>query len=114
MDTDRLSEEAYTATIREAAAFHHDLPRQFGLLAGHCSDEPEYLDNCKGLIKEFKKKSHAEISDIFFDDIPKLSEFRKALDRILANIAEVAKIPIEKRHFESDEDDDNEWGSEEE
>ena len=36
MDTDELSNEAYTAVLIEAERFHHNLTIHFGVLAGDC------------------------------------------------------------------------------
>ena len=55
MDTDELSQEAYTAIIIEAEKFNHDLTLQFGALASSCKNEKEYLLKAKNLIKEIQQ-----------------------------------------------------------
>ena len=71
MDTDELSNKAYTAVLVEAERFHHNLTIHFGVLADDCDNE---VDN--------------------------LSALPVTLDKILANIARVREIPEEKRTYE--------------
>lgn len=99
MDTDDLSEEAYEAVIVEADKFHHDLTIRFGQLADECQDENEYLISCKQLISELKKLKRDELPDIFFEDVPRIPDLMKALDRISKNIEHVMTVPMDRRRF---------------
>jgi hypothetical protein len=100
MDTDDLSEDAYAAVIIEAERFHHDLTLQFGLLAEDCSDEDEYLQECKRLILELKQLKPEDFQDIFFDDPPAMSDLVRTLDVISHNIDKVTSVPLKKRRFD--------------
>jgi hypothetical protein len=51
MDTNDLSRETHTAIIDTAERFHHDLTLQFGVLAGYCNTDNEYLDESESMIK---------------------------------------------------------------
>lgn len=99
MDTDDLSEEAYEAVIVTPEKFHHDLAMQFGLQAEGCLDEDEYLERCKQLILNLKQMEEDELGDIFFDNVPTVSDLGNALESILGKIDSVRRIPLRKRHF---------------
>jgi len=88
MDTDDLTDEIHEAIIMESDRFHHDLTLQFGLLSYECDNEAEYIKGVIELIYEFKKYKKYDMDSIFFDDIPKLSDFHRILDKILMNIEE--------------------------
>jgi len=102
MDTNDLSRETHTAIIDTAERFHHDLTLQFGVLAGDCKTDNEYLDESESMIKEWLTKWNLEevIMDIFYDDPPSKQNFKKTLDKILINIEKVRKTPIEQRKFD--------------
>jgi hypothetical protein len=102
MDTNDLSHETHTAIIETAECFHHDLTLQFGVLAGHCKNDNEYLDESESMIKEWLTDWDLEevIMDIFFDNPPSKQNFKKTLDKILTNIEEVRKKPMEQRLFD--------------
>lgn len=100
MNTDSLSEEAYNAVIVAAEKFHHDLASQFGVLAGDCKNENEYLQKSRKLIKHWNRDMMYVIEDIFFKDIPEVEEFKAMLETLLENIAAVEKIPVDIRHFD--------------
>lgn len=100
MDTDDLSREAYQAIIVESELFNRDLTLQFGLLSYSCKDEQEYINQSILLINELKEARIPELDDIFFGNIPDLTELSETLDKILANIAKVKEIPFSKRHFD--------------
>ncbi len=102
MDTDDLSVETYKAILIEAEKFHHDLTLQFGVLAGDCKTDNEYLDVSESMIKEWLTDLDLEeiIMDIFFDNPPSKKDFKKILDKLLINIENVRKTPIEKRKFD--------------
>ncbi len=100
MDTDELSNESYEAIIIEAEKFNHDLTLQFGVMASSCENEKEYLLNAKQLIKEIKGLDKYELCNMFFDSPPAKKDLLLALNKILANISEVEKIPEDKRHYD--------------
>ena len=100
MDTDELSTEAYKAIIIEADKFNHDLTLQFGVMASSCNDEKEYLIKANKLIKEIQSLDKYDLSDMFFGSPPDKAALNKTLDKILANITKVEKIPKEKRHYD--------------
>ncbi len=100
MDTDNLSNETYNAVIIEAEKFEHDLTLRFGVLAGHCENEKEYLRDAKTLVNEIKQMDDIDLEWLFFGQIPNKKRLNRCLDKILKNIAEVEKIPEEKRHYE--------------
>ncbi|MFT6747650.1 MAG: hypothetical protein ACJAZ2_002006 [Glaciecola sp.] len=99
MDTGDLSENTYTAIMVEAEKFNHDLTLQFGLLSSNCSDEDDFIKQPERLINSMKKYDEYDLDDIFFGNSPNRIEFQKALEKILINIEEVAKIKIEKRIY---------------
>jgi len=100
MDTDDLSNETYKAVIIEAEKFNHDLTLQFGVLASSSKNEEEYLKNAKELINEIKELDKYDLEDIFFGNIPNIAQLHKCLWQMELNIAEVVKLPKEKRHYE--------------
>ena len=100
MDTDDLSEETYQAIILEAERFYHDLTLQFGLLSYKCQNENEYLENSILLINEIKKLDEIGLEDMFFGNPPGMDQFHQVLDKILVNIEDVKKIPIDQRKYE--------------
>jgi len=100
MDTDELSTEAYKGIITEADKYNHDLTLQFGLLASSCKNEKEYLVKAKSLIKEIHKLDKSALSDMFFDSPPDKKKLHLTLEKILANISAINKIPENKRHYD--------------
>ena len=100
MDTDDLSKETYRAILIEAEKFNHDLTLRFGVLAGQCKDENEYIDKAIQVINYLRKGDKRLLSDIFFGDIPDLRALNSTLDKISKNILKVQSIPIDKRHFD--------------
>lgn len=100
METDDLSVEAYKAIFTESELFNDDLTLQFGLLTDDCEDEDEFLIKSLKLIKKMRGYGPNTLDDIFFGHPPPKKEFIRALDKILKNIAEVQKIPLEKRTIE--------------
>lgn len=101
MDTDDLSTEAYKAILSEAEKFSHDLTLHYGLLSYNCHDETEYLDKSEQLTMQLlsvNNKDHLE--DLFWGNRPDINQLKKTLKKILSNIHDVRKIPVEKRHFE--------------
>ena len=102
MDTNDLSRETHTAIIDTAERFHHDLTLQFGVLAEECQTDNEYLDESESMIKEWLIEWDLEeaIMEIFFDNPPSKKDFKKILDKLLINIENVRKTPMEKRKFD--------------
>ena len=100
MDTGDLSVEAYNAIMIEAERFNHDLTLQFGLLSYHCADEDDFIEKSIVLINEIKKYDEIATGDMFFGNPPRKEEFNKTLERILVNIGELKKIPIDKRSYD--------------
>lgn len=100
MDTDDLSNETYKAVIIETEKFNHDLTLQFGVMASSCKNEEEYIKNAKELINEIIELDKYDLEDIFFGNIPNITQLHKCLRQIELNIVEVEKIPKEKRHYE--------------
>ena len=100
MDTDNLSREAYEAVIIEAEKLTHDLTLRFGVLASHCKNETDYLEKSKQLAQGIKELEDYELEDLLFGNVPEKEDLKSTLNRILRNIKEVNKIPIEKRHYD--------------
>jgi hypothetical protein len=100
MDTDDLSNELYQAIFIPAEKFHEDLTLQFGLLASHCDNEPDYIKKAEELIQKTLKNPKRAIDDIFFENPPSKEKFVQVLQKITGNIEKVKQIPLEKRHFE--------------
>ena len=100
MDTDNLSTEAYKAIIFEADKFNRDLTNQFGVMAGSCKSEKEYLIKSKNLITAIQGLKEYQLSDIFFGPLPDKKHLHSTLQQILTNISAVEKIPEDKRHYE--------------
>ena len=97
MDTDELSEETYFGIFSEAELFDHNLTLQFGLLSYQCNSEEEYLKGALELIEEIRNYSRDELEEIFFGEPFDKKLLFKTLDKIIINIENVRKIPIEKR-----------------
>lgn len=102
MDTDDLSLPTYKGIILEAEKFNHDLTLQFGVLASGCKDDNDYLNQAESLIKDWLQVNDFEdaIEDIFFGQKVNKDMFLKTLNKILFNITEIRKTPIDKREFE--------------
>ncbi len=100
MDTDDLSNETYEAVIIEAERFHHNLTLHFGVLAGQCDTEEEYLDAAEKLVKKIMKAKLHQLEDLFFGEVDDTSALPATLEKMLINIARVRGIPEEKRTYE--------------
>ena len=100
MDTDDISREAYGAIIIEAEKLTHDLTLHFGVLCSHCHDESEYLDKSKQLAKEISQLEDDRIEDLLFGNAPDRVKLDFTLKKIIQNIEEVYKTPIDKRHYD--------------
>ena len=103
MDTDDLSIQTYNGIILESEKFNHDLTLQFGILASICSDDDDYLNQSEILIRDWLANDNFDIiaDDIFFGETVNLNAFREALEKILANIAEISKTPKDNREYEN-------------
>ena len=100
MDTDDLSKEAYEAIIVEADRFSHDLTLHFGVLSSKCQDESEYTEKSKKLAEEILQLEDYEIEDLLFGNFWLRDHLENTLGRIIGNIEELNKIPINERHFD--------------
>jgi len=100
MDTDELSNKAYTAVLVEAERFHHNLTIHFGVLAGQCNTEEEYLAAAEKMVNNLKKASPDSQDDFLFNEVDDLGKLPATLDKILENIARVREVPEEKRTYE--------------
>jgi hypothetical protein len=102
MDTDDLSKQTYDAIIYACDQFDHDLTIEFGVLAMACDNDDEFLDESEALIKEWLEEWELDevIEDVFCDDPPSEKKFKEILDKLLSNIEQVRKTPIDKRTFE--------------
>ena len=102
MDTDDLSIPTYNGVIAEAERFNHDLKLRFGVLASGCKDDDEYLNQAEALIKKWLNEDDASnlIEDIFFGESVNEIEFKKTLNKLLSNIAEIRKTPMEQSEYE--------------
>ena len=102
MDTDDLSIPTYKGIILEAEKFNHDLTLQFGVLASGCKDDDDYLNQTEALIKEWLQIDEFEdiIDDIFYGESVNEKEFKKTLNKLLSNIAEIRKTPMKEREYE--------------
>jgi len=84
-----------------AERFNHNLTLQFGLLAGDCSDDNDYLQKANELIIKWGKDLPKSINDIFFDKAkPGISSFTNIILEIKNHIEKVINIAIDKRKFE--------------
>ena len=102
MDTDDLSIPTYNGIISEAERFNHDLTLQFGVLASECKDDDDYLNKAEAMIKGWLKDKHFDViaDDIFYGEYVDLDEFKTILNKLLSNITEIRKTPMDKREYE--------------
>lgn len=102
MDTDNLSIPSYKGIIVEAEKYNHDLTLQFGVLASACKDDDDYLNQAEDLIKEWLNENDMFnlIDDIFYGESVNEKEFKKTLNKLLSNIAEIRKTPMEQCEYE--------------
>jgi hypothetical protein len=102
MDTDDLSIPTYNGIIIEAEKFNHDLTLQFGLLASNCKDDDDYLSQAEEIINDWLKEDDFEefLEDIFWGEQVDEVEFKNTLFKILANIQEIRKTPMNEREYE--------------
>lgn len=102
MDTDNLSIPTYNGIIIECERYHRDLTLQFGVLASDCKDDDDYLDQAEIMIKKwFADEDFDVIADeIFFGEFVDLDAFRTILEKLLSNISEIRKTPMNEREYE--------------
>lgn len=102
MDTDDLSIPTYQGIIIEAEQFNHDLTLQFGVLASECRNDDDYLNKSEAMIKEWLSGDNFGVvaDDIFYGEEIDLETFRTILKKILSNIAEIRKTPMDERTYE--------------
>jgi hypothetical protein len=103
MDTDDLSIPTYNGIIIEAERFNHDLTLQFGVLASYCKDDDDYLNHAEEMIKNWldTEEMFYLLENIFFGEPVDEKDFRNVLNKILTNITEIRKTPMEEREFEN-------------
>ena len=103
MDTDDLSIETYNRIITEAEKFNHDLTLQFGVLASESKNDNDYLDKAEALIKEWLNVKDFDdiIDDVFYGEDVDCDEFKVTLNKLLTNITEIRKTPLDKREYEN-------------
>ncbi len=103
MDTDDLSIPTYNGIIIEAERFNHDLTLQFGVMASLCEDDDDYLNHAEEFINELLQKDDFRdiIDDIFYGEHVNKKAFRETLNKMLSNIAEIRKTPMEEREYEN-------------
>lgn len=102
MDTDDLSIQTYNGIIIEAEKFNHDLTLQFGVLASNCKDDDDYLKQAEEIIKDWLADEDFDIvaDDIFFGEPVDLEKFKITLEKLLENITEIRKTPMNEREYE--------------
>jgi len=103
MDTDDLSIPTYNGILTEAEKFNRNLTLQFGVLASQCKDDDDYLDKAGILIKEWLNEEDFDdiIDNVFYGESVDYAEFKKILEKIITNIAEIRKTPMDKREYEN-------------
>jgi hypothetical protein len=101
MDTDDLSIPTYNGIIIEAERFNHDLTLQVGGLASRCKDD-DYLNQAETMIKQWLADEDFDIvaDDIFFGEPVDLDKFKVTLEKLLDNISEIRKTPMNEREYE--------------
>ena len=100
MDTDDLSREAYEGILIEAERLTHDLTLHYGLLSYDCKDETEYIDKAEKLTRKILQVDEDQLYDLFWGDPPVKDKLDSTLQKIIANIEKIRKIPLEKRHYD--------------
>lgn len=98
MDTDDLSRESYDGILVEAEKLTHDLTLHYGLLSYNCKDETEYIYKADKLTRKILQADDYELDDLFMGNPPDKEKLNFTLQKIIGNIEQIKKIPIEKRH----------------
>ena len=100
MDTDDLSRESYDGILVEAEKLTHDLTLHYGLLSYKCKDETEYINQADKLTREILQADDYELDELFWGNPPDKEKLNFTLQKIIGNIEQIKKIPIEKRHYD--------------
>ncbi len=100
MDTDNLSQEAYYGILIEAEKLTHDLTLHYGVMAGNCQNETEYLDKAEKLTRAILEANGVDLDDLFWGNPPNKKQLNTTLRAILKNIDQVRSIPIDKRTYD--------------
>jgi uncharacterized protein YyaL (SSP411 family) len=100
MDTDDLSRNAYDGIILEAEKLTHDLTLHYGLLSYECKNETEYLEKAEKLTKEIMELDDYDLEECFWGYPPNKEKLHLTLKKIISNITEIKRIPIDKRHYD--------------
>ncbi|MEC4050060.1 hypothetical protein OX284_011515 [Flavobacterium sp. SUN046] len=102
MDTDDLSKATYNGIILECEKYNHDLTLQFGILASNCKDDDDYLNKAEAVIKDWLSDDDFEIiaDDIFFGASVDFDAFKAILEKLLTNINQIRKTPMNEREYE--------------
>ena len=102
MDTDDLSKATYNGIILECEKYNHDLTLQFGILASNCKDDDDYLNKAEAVIKDWLSDDDFEViaDDIFFGASVDLNTFKATLEKLLTNINQIRKTPMNEREYE--------------
>lgn len=100
MDTDDLSREAYDGVLLEAEKLTHDLTLHYGVLSGDCEDEADYIDKALEMTNEIMQADDYELDDLFWGKPPDKEMLHLTLQKIIDNIKNIKKTPIEKRHYD--------------
>ena len=98
MDTDDLPRESYDGILVEAEKLTHDLTLHYGLLSYNCKDETEYIYKADKLTRKILQADDYELDDLFMGNPPDKEKLNFTLQKIIGNIEQIKKIPIEKRH----------------
>ena len=100
MDTDDLSKEAYNGIIMEAEKLTHDLTIHYGLLSYDSKNETEYIDKAEKLTKEIPNLEDYQLEDLFWGNLPDTDKLNIILRKIISNIEDIKKIPLDKLHYD--------------
>lgn len=100
MDTDDLSREVYNGILIEAEKLTHDLTLHYGLLSYDCKNETEYMEKVEKLTKEILNLEDYELEDLFWGNLPDKNKLNFTLRKIISNIEDLKKIPINKRYYD--------------
>lgn len=102
MDTADLSIPTYNGIIIECERYHYDLTLQFGVLASDCKDDDDYLNKAEAMINEYLADDDFDViaDEIFFGESVDLDAFRTMLEKLLVNISEIRKTPMNEREYE--------------
>lgn len=100
MDTDELSEAAYSGILLEAESLTHDLTLLYGLLSYDCKNETEYIEKAEKLTRRLMESAGDELDERYWSIPPDREELADTLSKIAHNIENLKQIPLEKRHYD--------------